>query len=615
MELEDNQSFPYCPLSGTDIRYVSVLPYNDVVGMVECQMWQAPLEAMKKYRALSYSWGAPPTTHRILLAGQQFPVTENLSAYLHHASRDPLVRSLHEKGLKFRIWIDALCIDQDNMTERNAQVLRMRDIYSLSVVVIVWLGEEGEHTKVAMNRMSHVADSTWKTKGKRPSEDPEGYQEISKALVNHPQTPEEISIQTGIADIYERAYWARTWIIQEVAASKKARFFCGTLELFARDLYEYITAGVLHSVTSEPDILLTKEAFSPALSRVALTVFRVKINLEDKWATRLENLLEISSNHLAKDPRDKVYGLLGVSSDFNTGVIVPDYKLPVRDVYINTVLAVIQKYQNLTILNQCIPKKASTLNLPSWVPDWSGPQTSEVEAEYLDVYVEDIDRPANYVYHASQDLTLDSHPWSIDIPHGILSLSGICFDSIVETSDVMDFYNGDTWETALEKMKPTLTKLGDSYSQTGEPIDRAFRRTAVADFGVETGRAGSERRGSQMIFPTDDPVVDDNGEEWTYKDVSRAFLRSCHKKRFAVTQRGLMGLVRDETEPGDHLAILIGGPVVYVMRSVQPTPRQSRQSTRPGQEPSYNLMGEAYFHGVMDGEVLSLGELHNIRIL
>jgi hypothetical protein len=41
-----------------------------------------------------------------------------------------------------KVWIDAVCINQDNINKRNTQVLRIRDIFSQSLTVTIWLGED-----------------------------------------------------------------------------------------------------------------------------------------------------------------------------------------------------------------------------------------------------------------------------------------------------------------------------------------------------------------------------------------------------------------------------------------------------------------------------------------
>jgi hypothetical protein len=84
------------------------------------------------YTAISYVWGSLEDTKTITINGMPVTVRKNLAAAL-----DCLQSSLVDK-----VWIDAICINQGDIDERNAQVLRIRDIFSLSLAVTVWLGED-----------------------------------------------------------------------------------------------------------------------------------------------------------------------------------------------------------------------------------------------------------------------------------------------------------------------------------------------------------------------------------------------------------------------------------------------------------------------------------------
>jgi hypothetical protein len=84
------------------------------------------------YTAISYMWGSLEDTKTITINGMPVTVRKNLAAAL-----DCLRSSLVD-----RVWIDAVCINQDDINERNAQVLRIRDIFSQSLAVTMWLGED-----------------------------------------------------------------------------------------------------------------------------------------------------------------------------------------------------------------------------------------------------------------------------------------------------------------------------------------------------------------------------------------------------------------------------------------------------------------------------------------
>jgi len=86
-----------------------------------------------------------------------------------------------------------------------------------------------------------------------------------------------------------------------------------------------------------------------------------------------------------------------------------------------------------------------------------------------------------------------------------------------------------------------------------------------------------------------------------------SFYSACYRKRLAYTSNGIMGLVRQETKVGDSVAVLAGSKVLHCLRQVE--------ETKSSGEQRYNLIGEAYFHGIMDGEIMEGLELGDIILV
>lgn len=118
------------------IRLLSLLPGS---GEVTCRLTECPLEDAKgKYKALSYTWkGGTEST-------QQYIYCEDLGKIGVMPNLHAVLRRLRHATDVVILWIDWLCIDQDNTEERTHQVGMMRDIYANSTEVIIWLGSGGE---------------------------------------------------------------------------------------------------------------------------------------------------------------------------------------------------------------------------------------------------------------------------------------------------------------------------------------------------------------------------------------------------------------------------------------------------------------------------------------
>ncbi len=106
---------------------------------VRCKISHSNLIDPPEYRALSYCWGDPLVTRPIIVNGETRQVTTNLEEAL---------QAVKAQGFR-KIWVDALCINQDDLLERGLQVTRMGLIYFKARQVIAWLGVEAENSSLA----------------------------------------------------------------------------------------------------------------------------------------------------------------------------------------------------------------------------------------------------------------------------------------------------------------------------------------------------------------------------------------------------------------------------------------------------------------------------------
>lgn len=119
------------------IRLLRVLPGKPEDQTIRCQLRETSLlDAAGRYKALSYVWGSHVTgeNNAVYCNGVIVHVTMNLYSALHN---------LRDSTSVVTMWVDSLCIDQSNEKERTQQVRMMREIYSNSKEVIIWLGTGG----------------------------------------------------------------------------------------------------------------------------------------------------------------------------------------------------------------------------------------------------------------------------------------------------------------------------------------------------------------------------------------------------------------------------------------------------------------------------------------
>lgn len=145
-------SYAYPPLSLAPhaIRLLRLLPHHDKADEIHCELFEYSLEGFHLYRydALSYVWGNPDETLPVHIDGHRFNVTTNLHAALSRLRHRTFARLL---------WIDAICINQENQTEKGQQIQYMTTIYSHANCVIVWLGEAADDSDLACEKIRSAA--------------------------------------------------------------------------------------------------------------------------------------------------------------------------------------------------------------------------------------------------------------------------------------------------------------------------------------------------------------------------------------------------------------------------------------------------------------------------
>ncbi|KAK3068800.1 hypothetical protein LTR53_013346 [Teratosphaeriaceae sp. CCFEE 6253] len=131
-----------------EIRLLVVEPGEDHE-ILACRLRTVSLDDQVSYTALSYVWGDPLLTRMILVDGQAFEATANLESALRHLRADLAGKEL---------WVDAVCINQQDVEEKRQQVALMGALYSQAAGVTVWLGEEDLAVRMLMEAMTHYHD-------------------------------------------------------------------------------------------------------------------------------------------------------------------------------------------------------------------------------------------------------------------------------------------------------------------------------------------------------------------------------------------------------------------------------------------------------------------------
>ncbi|XP_014558982.1 hypothetical protein COCVIDRAFT_77035, partial [Bipolaris victoriae FI3] len=244
---------------------------------LECELSLQSLQnAHPPYEALSYTWGSSELVECIKLDGKTFWVTDNLHAVLQNlrlCDRDRI------------LWIDAICINQEDKVEQSQQVQQMGQIYEKAEKVLIWLGKATPQIISLMERLNQFrnADASYHY-------NPETFKDWN--WKDH---------SMAIKQILNREWFTRIWILQEAAKARRADVCCG-----------------VRSIPTEIFVLALSfvELKFPPHCQPILDIMAKSFRSSSWWAqTRdLRTLLRKFHGSKATDERDKIYALLGMSS-------------------------------------------------------------------------------------------------------------------------------------------------------------------------------------------------------------------------------------------------------------------------------------------------------------
>lgn len=231
------------------------------------------------YTAVSYTWGNADASEVIYLDNRRFCVRPNLWSclyYMAHAAKSAAWEYL---------WVDAICINQTSDAERNSQVRLMDQTYRDAVCVSVWLG------------LVTLPEEIW----------PDLPTQIPSKIVEYGG----FDWAESIADVSNRTYWSRVWVIQEFLLGSSVDLYCSDNLINWMDFQEILSreAGVEQYYDANSDVPIGDQR--GAFAALPLVMGRHM----DKHPEFLQPLCDLLIDHHGsecKDPRDRVFALLGL---------------------------------------------------------------------------------------------------------------------------------------------------------------------------------------------------------------------------------------------------------------------------------------------------------------
>ena len=539
-----------------------------------CSLEEAKPDDNSIYSAISYVWGQPIFSKRIYCDNGYIDVTANAFAAL---------RRLRRKNKDVYAWIDAICINQHDGSERSQQVLLMSSIYSQASEVIIWLGENSKPYVKAIEVVpifNATCDHADMDKG--PTK-----------VSGRQYLAEEVSVLltdatcASLAALFEHDWFHRLWTYQELFSARSAQILCGSLTLDCEEL----TASAVYICYLHYLSKFNSNRAAKGLNQlVGIKKYGERMDLP------LFELMKLTQARQASDPRDKIYGLLSLVKDQNPLPYPPTYDVDARTLYRDFAAHAIVQSQELRLLEVCEMNEPSPLGqLPSWVPTWSA---TGLLFDSLTSATDPFCAAGPSIERARLEVQGDT-----------LLVPGLVINGIKAVGTQMKF-SVPQKEQSYDDLEWTL--MGVIYEESRRMIDKSISygssekiREEAKSHTLVGGRYTDYRRADQdtiSIVKTHDWYQNHRGNvsvEPTDRrcehiaEAQRRIKQTADDRRLCLSSKGRIGWVPKKGKEGDVIAVAIGSEIPIVLR--------------PRGEEEYEVVGACYIHGIMDGEGLDEG--------
>ncbi|MDI1490476.1 MAG: hypothetical protein OHK93_001679 [Ramalina farinacea] len=543
----------------------------------------------------------------------------------------------------------------------------MSDIYSKAKSVIVWLGKEDESAKRAL-RFQHSLGPVLK----RIQEEGK-WQSLLHFSFDHIDFYRSVGIEPfhhvdwiAYVEFHKRTWFHRTWIVQEVALAQKLVVLCGGTKC---DWESMTVVGEFMKDSRWANILLVRSGQNPgarvnpgerqlSISRLAQRFQSQGSHAEDarlhcvyvcdagnvnERGAYLEWMLHVTRPSSASDPRDKVYGVLGLITSlfgYDRNFIHADYNKSAAEVCTSTTAFLLGNLPLASALS--LVEDAENRNiqdLPSWVPDLTAQHRA-------------MNRTGHGRYWDAGSTIRHSTPGKCQVDSNVLHLCGVKCDTVSlvssPTDNLLQDLHGSELMGVMRKMAPTCcngqsrseatwrTLVGDctethypAPSDVGTSFHHWLCNQAANAFVLgRRGRTDSakflalhdslkdmaESEGllaateiDRRVAVLESTLVNDSAffsQEYLRFDVrAKPFwdAASCFlRKRLFLTKSGFLGICPPSTQPGDSVWVLPNAKIPFMLRPLADTT-------------DHKLVGEVYLHGCMNGEVGSVFSIEPIQ--
>jgi hypothetical protein len=521
---------------------------GDSTANLACNIIQTKLDEAPPYEAISYTWGSTEHLQTIPCGpeGGNIAVTQNCESVLRRL-RDPNSPRL--------VWIDAICIDQGNIGERNAQMAIMSQIYQNARRVVIDIGEASPSSDRALHAIMNCSEKVLYA------------MELG------------LQIRDDVGELYQRPWFERVWVLQETFRSEEATVLCGTTLVPWASFRPFKIW-----VDSRP--AWESEHWHVELPGIVPSVLTVG-NHKSRTYTARKDLLPLlckGRTCAATDQRDKVFALLPMLADAQVENLSADYAKGMTRVFTEIATWLLSAV-GLSVLS-CASVGSRMTDLPSWVPDWSVRCREEWMIGFGDIY---------YPLLAGGNSKAITEVLLMADDALLLKVRGIAVDTIRTSSAALNLnIRSDSEEltkfVAECRSYKTIDSRGPARLNYGRYWEPRTSETRLHPPNWAAWKYG---------LPFERPLeVSDN-------EMANKVTYFCSGRQLILTERGYFGLAPDDAKAGDSVLCFLGSRVPYILRKAEDCSKSTQDR--------YKLIGESYIYGLMEGEALKGIDLSSVE--
>lgn len=548
---------------------------------IECRMFPVSLEDEPSYEALSYTWGDVSTTTKIWINNVVKDVTLNLAGALANLRYPTSSRVL---------WVDAVCINQEDLQERNHQVRQMTHIYSKGNQTTVWLGGQkgtpnrrpGMEALQLLSRFGVVIFTQrlheaypYVAKQERPpwiTNQKEEFKSFAMTvqLIKSLRSLQHLSV---IEFLSKLPWWRRGWVLQEVVVARKVVVVFGTatcdwehLAAVFKLLSQYKDENVdlLSASMTGGSVESTTE--SPAHKKLDYQIVTMndlrEMRAQQKQVT-LCDVIYLQRHSLCTVPVDKVYSILGLLSRQDRSSVLLDYQRKDVEIFRNVTQFIIESRGRLDFL--CLVQRLRPHRrrpeLSSWTPDWGTELHNSLGYQPFQ----------NPIFQASKRNAQVTFKDDLRI----MVARGVCFDTVKEVSDESNIREIEEMPLPasgwLNIMVKFMTRENNQVYSGKALRSQVWWRTIIGGQmtmpdGIFEAHPDMEKMFHYTLGEGDPPALANFSStmsiEERRKEASRPFVkevvRAVKGRRLFITSKGYLGLGPGNSNVGDQVCVLRG---------------------------------------------------------